>query len=256
MDQLREVAALVSICDSVVTPVDSIKVLGTKFDRGLGSDPHVRKLTSALASMAGLARCLKIHLPTDLVADNVKALLVGKVGYCVAAVLHPRLNQDALCSSLMAALQVRVNDGARVICGLSQSDQRTVADLLKSSGLPLVNRLTIKSVTVEGLKSLGPHGNAITHPLTSIFGPPVTSSTRAGDNGLRKPATRFPVRSFVDLATLVWNLSHQQRSAPTVGVTKRVATSFAEACPIYIPLACQLATSSAYFTQFIARIFS
>ena len=31
----------VLIGDSVVTPVDSIKVLGTKFDRGLGSDPYV-----------------------------------------------------------------------------------------------------------------------------------------------------------------------------------------------------------------------
>ena len=52
-------------------------------------------------------------------------------------------------SSLMAALQVRVNDVARVICGSSQSDQRTVADLLKSSGLPSVNRLVIKSIAVE-----------------------------------------------------------------------------------------------------------
>ena len=139
----------VLIGDSVVSPVDSIQVLGMKFDRGLGSDPHVRELTSAVASMAGLARCLRIHLPTeDLVVDIVKALLVGKVGYCAAAVLHPHLNQDTPRSSLMAA-QVRVNDVARVICGSSRPDQRTVADLLKSSGLPSVNRLAIKSVAVE-----------------------------------------------------------------------------------------------------------
>ena len=181
-----------------------------------------------MASIAGLARCLKIPLPTDPVVDIMKALLVGKVGYCAAAVLHPRLNQDAPRSSLMAALQ----DVARVICGSSWSDQRTVADLLKSSGLPSVNCLAIKSIAVEAWKSLGPHGNAITHPLTSIFGPPITSSTRAGDNGLRRPATRFPVRSFIDSATLVWKASHQLRSAPTVGVAKRVATSFVEACPI------------------------
>ena len=82
----------VLIGDSGVTPVDSIEVLGTKFDRGLGSDPHLRELTSAVASMAGLARRLKIHLPTDLVVDIMKALLVGKVGYCAADVLHPCLN--------------------------------------------------------------------------------------------------------------------------------------------------------------------
>ena len=89
-----------------------------------------------------------------------------------------------------------------------------VADLLISSGPPSVNGLEIKTVAVEAWKTLGPHGNATTHHLTFIFGPPITSSTRAGDNGLRKPATRFPVRSFVDSATLVWNASHQLRSAP------------------------------------------
>ena len=40
----------------------------------------------------------------------------------------------------------------------------------------------------------------------------------------QKPATRFPVHSFVDSATLAWNSSHKLRSAPTLGVAKRVAT--------------------------------
>ena len=69
---------------------------------------------------------------------------------------YGRIRKDAPRSSLMAALQVRVIDVARVICGSSRSDQRTVADLLKTSGLPSVNRLVIKSIAVEAWKSLGP----------------------------------------------------------------------------------------------------
>ena len=107
----------VMIGESQVTPMDSIEVLGMKFDRGPGSDPHVMELSSAVSSIACLARGLKLHLPPDLVADVIRALLVGKIGYRAVAVFHPCLNQDAPRSSLIASLQIKVNDVARIICG-------------------------------------------------------------------------------------------------------------------------------------------
>ena len=78
-----------------------------KFDHGLGLILHVRELTSAMASIAGLAGHHKVHLPPNLVADVIRVLLVGKIGYGAAAMLHPCPDQDVPHSSLIAALQVR-----------------------------------------------------------------------------------------------------------------------------------------------------
>ena len=105
----------VKIGSSLVTPVNSVGVLGMKIDRGLKSNPHIRELNSAVASLTGVARCLRVHLPPDLVAIIIKALLVGKINYGAAAMLLPHLDQDAPCSALSSALQVRVNNVARVI---------------------------------------------------------------------------------------------------------------------------------------------
>ena len=68
------------IGESQVTSVDSIEVVGMKFDCVLGSDPQARELSPAVAYIASPARCLKLHLPSDLVADVVMALLMGKIG--------------------------------------------------------------------------------------------------------------------------------------------------------------------------------
>ena len=115
-------------------------------------------LISAVASLAGVARRLKVHLPSNLAADIVRALLVGGIGYGIAATFFPRLGCDDPHLALMSALQVRVNDVARVICGSGRADSQSIASLLKRSGLPSVNRLAEKSVAVEAWKSLGPSG--------------------------------------------------------------------------------------------------
>ena len=53
----------VSIGSSLATPVNTIEFLGLKFDRKLKSDPHIRSITSAVATLVGLTRRLKVHLP-------------------------------------------------------------------------------------------------------------------------------------------------------------------------------------------------
>ena len=100
-------------------------------------------------------------------------------------------------------------------------------------GLPSVNRLAVKSVAIEVWKSLGPSGRANVSPLTSLFGQPISSNTRAGDSGIRNPATRFPMRTFIDVATTLWNGNQLLRSAPSIVAAKRVASFIAEACPLW-----------------------
>ena len=100
----------VKVSNSLVSPVKNIEILGLKFNRNLKFDPHIEALISAAASLAGVARCLKAHLPTNLVADVVRALLVGKIGYGIAAAFFFRLSNDDPRSALASTLQVRVKD--------------------------------------------------------------------------------------------------------------------------------------------------
>ena len=182
----------VLVSNSHVHPVDTVDILGMKFDRALRSDPHIQELNSAMASLAGVARCLRAYLPPDLVSDVIKSLLIGKIGYGAAAVIFHHFDHDAPHSALSSTLQIRVNDVARAVCGTSKLVRLSVASILERSGLPSVNQLAIRSVAVEAWKSLGPQSNTCHNPLTSIFGPPVGSNTRAGERGYQKTGNKIP----------------------------------------------------------------
>ena len=136
--------------NSLISPVETIDFLGLKFDYSVNSDPHIRKLISDVASLAGVARHLKVYLPSNLVAEVVRALLVGKIGYGIAAAPFPRLNHNALRSYLTPILQVWVNYVAKAICGMGRAFHQSVAFLLERSGLPSVNRLLMtRLVAIE-----------------------------------------------------------------------------------------------------------
>ena len=72
--------------------------------------------------------------------------LIPPMGKCVSLQLLRAI------SCFRCALQVRVNDVARVICGSSRSDQRAVASLLTNS----VNHLAIKLVGLRLGNRLAP----------------------------------------------------------------------------------------------------
>ena len=57
----------VMVGNALVSPVESIEILGLKFGRDLKSDPHINTLISSVASLAGVARHLRIRLPAHLV---------------------------------------------------------------------------------------------------------------------------------------------------------------------------------------------
>ena len=222
----------VMVGNALVSPVESIEILSLKFGHDLKSDPHISTLISSVASLAGAARRLRIHLPAQLAKDVVRALIIGKIGYGIAAALFPRLSQDDSRPALASALQICVKDVARALCGWNRADSLLVPSLLEQTGLPSVNRLAVKSVAMETWKSLRPLGRPDVSPLASLFGLPISSSTRAGAQDLRKPATKFPVKSFINVATTKWHSNEHLRSALSVGAAKRVTSYIAEACPI------------------------
>ena len=60
----------------------------------------------------------------------------------------------------------------------------------------------------------------------------VQSDSASTDELVEIPATKFPVKTFINVATTLWNSNQHLRSAASIGVAKRVASSLAEACPL------------------------
>ena len=199
------------------------------------ANTHIRTLISASARIAGIARRLRIHLPPDSAAEEARALLVGKVGNGAAAAMFPCLQRDDPHSALLKSLQTRVNDVVRAVRGCyRRANSTSVVDLLKETGLPSVNRLTIRSVAIEAWKALGPLSSGSDNsPLASTFGQPVTFCTRAGDSGVRRMATKFPMNTFVNTATTVWKQHPSLRTAQTIREAKEIATAIAMASPFW-----------------------
>ena len=83
-----------------VSLVDRKEVLRLQFNRKLKSDPDLAALILAVASLVGVARRLRVSHPPDLVAEVVKPLLIGKVGYSTAAAFSPPINDGDPLSAL------------------------------------------------------------------------------------------------------------------------------------------------------------
>ncbi len=222
----------VAIGETTVKPTNTIEVLGLKFDRCLKSNPHLESITSSAASLAGLTRRLRAHLPSHYAAEVAKALMVGKVGYGAAAAIFPRLSTIHPCSGRMAKLQARVNDAARAALGIKRTDAYSTESLLKDTGFPSVNQLAVRSAAIEAWKALGPNSVNSDDPLIALFGPAVSGNTRAGSSGLRSAATKFPIDTLVNVATSIWNRYPLLRTAPTLNAAKKIANSIASSCPL------------------------
>ena len=82
----------VTIGDISVAPVETIEVLGLKFTRRLKSDPYILTLTSAMATIVGIARCLMIHLPLIVLLEWLRLSWLVRL----ATVLQQQFSHDSL----------------------------------------------------------------------------------------------------------------------------------------------------------------
>ena len=82
----------VNIGDISVAPVETIEVLGLKFTRRLKSDPYILALTSAMATIVGIARRLMIHLPLIVLLEWLRLSWLVRL----ATVLQQPFSHDSL----------------------------------------------------------------------------------------------------------------------------------------------------------------
>ncbi len=230
----------------VVAPADKIEVLGVSFDKLLSPTPHLHSLISSAKTMAAMARRLSLHLPRDLLKSVMGSLVRGKIGYA-CAVFPPRLKESDPLSSLMAQLQVNMNNVARSMIGCKKSDRLRIQDLLHEAGLSSLNRMVVYTVAMECWRALSlrdvPDGPL--NPLGSLLSPPSSNlnsnsnsnsnqfaRTRAALSGCIPPPTKYQVDSFTWWAYTCWNSSPALRRATNVSAAKKAANELAASAPL------------------------
>ncbi len=228
----------ITIGKTVVHPQDELLLLGVRFDKRLSIKPYLRALSSSARSLLALTRRLLLHLPRgEQVQNIVSALVTGKLGYG-SILLPPRLSPADPSCQLLQQVQTTINDIARLLLGASRADKIMVGELLTSTKLPSLNRLTIKTVLCETWKCLrscdGPNGGL--NPLGEILSGPSPSlpqrGTRSAKAGTLPPPLRIRDDTFVWSAFKLYNEHESIRSAPSYAAARRAAEFVSRAAPI------------------------
>lgn len=121
----------IKVGSSVIVPSDVVEVLGVTFDKLLSPAPHLNSLISSAKAMAAMARRLRLHLPLNFLKSVMGSIMRRKIGYA-CAVLPPRLKSSDPTPTLMAQLQVGINNMARAILG-SKCEKICVEDPVEES---------------------------------------------------------------------------------------------------------------------------
>jgi hypothetical protein len=143
----------VHVGDAVVKSSEVIELLGIRFDRNFSTAPYDIALVRAARQRASLIARLAHYVPRGFYLRQLaRGLLYGKIGYAVACVVPPRLD-DEPASATHKSIQVAINDVARTITGVKRMDRIKIPDLLFRAGLPSLNSLAVTAVATEAWKA-------------------------------------------------------------------------------------------------------
>jgi hypothetical protein len=140
----------VEVDGSVIHPVDTIKLLGVRYDRKLSTRPHIKALLAAVRQPASVVARLANHLPRGEYLQQLSyGLSVGKFSHVLAAVARLRLGPKDNASVTWSGIQVALNDVARSITGARRRDHVRIEDLLAQAGLESAKKMVVKAITAE-----------------------------------------------------------------------------------------------------------
>jgi len=230
----------VRVDDVDVKPTSSLELLGVKIDSKLSLEPHLGSVAQAAWIRAAMVARLSCHLPSGpYLTQLAKGIVLGKVGYGIAAVSTPRLEGDTSSPSQNTmSIQVAMNDVARTLSGCVRRDHIKVQDLLTRASMPSYNEVSVRAIAMETWKAYhsldGPDGSR--NPLGKlIFSEGITSdsrTSRAATEGIIPLPLRSRAGTFVWNASTVWNSSKALREASTKTEAMKVAKNLARQAPI------------------------
>jgi hypothetical protein len=231
----------VMVDGTAVNPGKELELLGVKFDAKLTTLPHESSVAASARQRAAMISRLALHLPRGAYLQQLaRGLLIGKVGYAIAAVVAPRLEGDtAQPTAGLRAVQVAINDTARSVTGKTRTDHIRIPDLLHRAGLPSVNALAIYSLAMETWKAYhssdGPNGsrNVLGNILFApSVGGAISRPSRSVTAGIVPRPLPQMANTFADHAIMLWNKHPALRQAGTRHAAKKIANAISKSAPI------------------------
>jgi len=168
-----------------------------------------------------------------------KGIVLGKVGYAIAAVASPRLEGNF--SSPPAAckeIQVALNDVARSITGKKRQDHINIPNLLSSAGLPSLNYMSVHALAMETWKAFKSKDgmNGSRNPLGLLLFPADLSESARSSRSASAGVVPLPLKTAANTmawhAVNVWNSAKSLRDANTKCEATKVAKELARRAPL------------------------
>jgi hypothetical protein len=228
----------VEVDGRVIHPVDTIELLGVRYNRKLSTTPHMKALLTSVRIRASVVARLANHLPRGEYLQQLSyGLEVGKFSHALAAVARLRLGPEDNPSVIWSGIQVAFNDVARSITGARRWDHVRIEDLLAQAGLESANRMVVKAIAAKTwgcFYSDDGRNGARNHVGRLLFTDKrmgTAKTTRSAKTGLVEVRLRG-AENFVTHAAHVWNGSATLRQATTKTKAKKAASDFASLTPL------------------------
>ena len=205
------------------TPTSTtLNILGVSMNKQMSFAPHHSAMLADIRRRIGVIRHLQTNLSRGKLLNEVAlALVVGRLQGCAWVTRQARLQlQGSPPTGDDTAIQIAMNDLARVLLGVRLADRWRVSDLANRANLPTVNEIVIKQSAIAAWKAV----NNPSDPLREVL-PTYDTRTRGASSDLRRPISPRCIAA-VNM-TAVWNSSQELRSAVSLAEAKRVAVQIA-----------------------------
>lgn len=188
-------------------------LLGMKISSEGSWKAHVRDLLGDLDRRVGVLRRLRCQIPLKTLLFLIDSLLISKIRFGLEAYADPTVGwkEGEFKCSLIAALQVRLNNAIRACFGLSLKDRIPVNDLLKMGQQQSVLQLAIVA-------------NAVLAWQCHHRNEPQLQNSASTRSTTRRDVPEISTRgSYLRKAARIWNvLPEKVRSAETLSKAKHI----------------------------------
>ncbi len=193
----------VTIGESKIQTQNCIDILGVKISQDLSWKNHINDVKICLDQRTGLIRRLSYYMPKSVLRMLADGLCLSKVRYCIAAFGHPRIDEMESRNGAMEDIQVKLNTLMRIITGHRKEDRISISDLLRKTGLPSINRMTIEGILKEMWMFLFLRGETYVRETLLTNSNKSNMTTRSKTDKLLEVGS--PMNSFIYHGPKLWN---------------------------------------------------
>lgn len=192
----------IQVCDSFITPRETVRSLGVHLDSTLSLDFHINKIRAAAFGRLRLIARVRKFLKRNECTLLIKSLVISRLDFCAPLLM-------GVSNKTLNRLQLVINSSVRLVHGLKKR-QNIDAILLAEGWLSVADRIKFRALLLlHGVITSGTP--AFLAELLREYVPPRTLRTTSM-HLLHTPRVRTQVaeRAFRHYAPRLWNSLPQQ----------------------------------------------